>query len=261
MAAFGVDPCNLLRRIVGFLIVLAVIAFCVSPSSAAITTFTPVADVEVNSSLPSVNFGRATGVGLDGSPVRAGYLRFDVSVPPGEVVTSATLRLFMGSSSSSNGVFVHQVYNTTWGETTTTYANAPALGAQVAASGAFPANAYVSMDVTSLVSASGLVSLGVTRNNAAAIAFSSREAAANQPQLVVLTAAPDGTAPTVSMAAPASGSTVSGSAVTVSAEASDNVGVVGVQFRLDGADLGAEDLARPTRSPGTRRRPRAARTR
>ena len=55
---------------------------------------------------------------------------------------------------------------------------------------------------------------------------------------------PDTTAPTVSLTAPASGATVSGS-VTVSANASDNVGVVGVQFRLDGNNLGAEDTAAP----------------
>src|SRR5205085_816534 len=54
----------------------------------------------------------------------------------------------------------------------------------------------------------------------------------------------DTTPPTVSITAPASGSTVSGS-TTVSASASDNVGVVGVQFRLDGAALGAEDTTAP----------------
>ncbi len=59
------------------------------------------------------------------------------------------------------------------------------------------------------------------------------------------TAAPDTTAPTVSITAPAAAATVSGAAVTVSASASDNVGVVGVQFRLDGANLGAEDLSAP----------------
>src|SRR5439155_26360849 len=53
----------------------------------------------------------------------------------------------------------------------------------------------------------------------------------------------DTTAPTVSLTAPANGATVSGSSVTVSANASDNVGVVGVQFRLDGANLGAEDTS------------------
>ncbi len=52
-------------------------------------------------------------------------------------------------------------------------------------------------------------------------------------------------APTVAMTAPANGATVSGAAVTVSATASDNVGVVGVQFKLDGANLGAEDTSSP----------------
>jgi hypothetical protein len=54
----------------------------------------------------------------------------------------------------------------------------------------------------------------------------------------------DTTPPTVSMTAPAAGATVSGG-VTVSATASDNVGVVGVQFLLDGLALGAEDTTAP----------------
>jgi len=55
----------------------------------------------------------------------------------------------------------------------------------------------------------------------------------------------DTTPPTVSISAPVNGATVSGSAVTVSASASDNVGVSGVQFKLDGANLGAEVTAAP----------------
>jgi hypothetical protein len=55
---------------------------------------------------------------------------------------------------------------------------------------------------------------------------------------------PDTTPPTVSISAPANAATVSGS-ITVSANASDNVGVVGVQFQLDGANLGAEDTTSP----------------
>src|SRR5439155_482288 len=54
----------------------------------------------------------------------------------------------------------------------------------------------------------------------------------------------DTTAPTVSVTAPAGGSTVSGT-TTVTASASDNVGVVGVQFKLDGANLGLEDTTTP----------------
>jgi acyl carrier protein len=54
----------------------------------------------------------------------------------------------------------------------------------------------------------------------------------------------DTTAPAVSITSPAGGATVAG-AVTVTATASDNVGVAGVQFFLDGAALGAEDTAAP----------------
>src|SRR5262249_18182928 len=56
--------------------------------------------------------------------------------------------------------------------------------------------------------------------------------------------APDTTPPTVSITSPATGATVSGT-VTLTASASDNVGVVGVQFFGDGAALGAEDTSAP----------------
>src|SRR3989449_5930210 len=54
----------------------------------------------------------------------------------------------------------------------------------------------------------------------------------------------DVTPPLVSITAPAAGVTVAGT-VTVSANASDNVGVVGLQFKLDGVNLGAEDTVAP----------------
>lgn len=54
----------------------------------------------------------------------------------------------------------------------------------------------------------------------------------------------DANAPSVNMTAPSGGATVS-STVTVSANASDDIGVAGVQFLLDGANLGAEDTTIP----------------
>lgn len=53
-----------------------------------------------------------------------------------------------------------------------------------------------------------------------------------------------GSTVTVSITAPASGATVSGT-VTVSANASASAGVKGVQFLLDGADLGTQDTTSP----------------
>ena len=56
----------------------------------------------------------------------------------------------------------------------------------------------------------------------------------------------DNTAPTVSVTGPANGATVSGS-VNLAATASDNAGVVGVQFLVDGVAVGAEDTSSPYR--------------
>jgi len=56
----------------------------------------------------------------------------------------------------------------------------------------------------------------------------------------------DTTPPNLSLAAPAGGSSVSGT-VNVDATASDDVGVQSVQFKLDGQDLGTLDTAAPYR--------------
>ena len=68
--------------------------------------------------------------------------------------------------------------------------------------------------------------------------------AAGNPGTATLTVTYDPTAPTVSVTAPTGGATVSGS-VSVTATASDNLGVVGVQFLADGAPVGAEDPSAP----------------
>ena len=55
---------------------------------------------------------------------------------------------------------------------------------------------------------------------------------------------PDITPPSLSLLSPTGGATVSGT-VTITANAGDNVGVAGVQFKLDGANIGAEDATAP----------------
>ncbi len=88
------------------------------------------------------------------------------------------------------------------------------------------------------------ISAGAGSHQITAVA---RDAAGNTTTSAVVTvnvSNSDGQPPTVSLTAPASGATLSGT-VTVSADAADNVGVMGVQFRLDGSALGAEDLAAP----------------
>ncbi len=55
---------------------------------------------------------------------------------------------------------------------------------------------------------------------------------------------PDSTFPQVSVTAPTAGATVSAT-IQVEASASDNVGVVGVQFLVDGTAIGSEDTSAP----------------
>jgi hypothetical protein len=55
----------------------------------------------------------------------------------------------------------------------------------------------------------------------------------------------DNIAPTISITAPTNGSTVSGLSVALTATTSDNIGVAGVQFKLDGSNLGTELTSLP----------------
>ena len=75
------------------------------------------------------------------------------------------------------------------------------------------------------------------------LTITARDAAGNNGTATLTATMTDTTPPTVALTAPAAG-TVSG-VVNVTATASDNVGVAGVQFKVDGANLGAEKTAAP----------------
>jgi len=76
-----------------------------------------------------------------------------------------------------------------------------------------------------------------------------RDAAGNQRNASVsVTVANDTTPPTVAVTNPADGTAVTGT-ISFAASASDDVGVVGVQFALDGVNLGAEAATAPYQIP------------
>ena len=90
---------------------------------------------------------------------------------------------------------------------------------------------------------------GATANGPHTLRAVARDAAGNTTTstartVTVSNSVTDTTQPTVSIAAPSAGSTVTGT-TTITASASDNVGVAGVQFKLDGVDFGTEDTSAP----------------
>jgi subtilisin family serine protease len=165
---------------------------------ATTVTLTPVADAHVrDGSSADTNFGTAASMEQKFSTVagnhRRTFVRFSLT-GVGSTVTSATLRLFGNSVTSAKLVGVYAVANVTWGETTITWNNAPAIGAKQGASKSVgTTGAYVEWDLTSYLQAqktagATAVSFEVkqdTANNEGPTVFSSREAASNRPQLVV----------------------------------------------------------------------------
>ena len=75
-------------------------------------------------------------------------------------------------------------------------------------------------------------------------ALSALEVAADRDTPIGAPPPPDTVAPSVSLTAPAAGALLNGSR-TLTANASDNVGVSGVQFKRDGQNVGAEDVSAP----------------
>jgi hypothetical protein len=81
-------------------------------------------------------------------------------------------------------------------------------------------------------------------NGTYALTAVARDAAGNTATATTISVVIDNAPPAVSITAPAAGSVVGGFA-TISANASDNLAVAGVQFFVDGAAVGAEDLIAP----------------
>jgi len=147
------------------------------------TTLNPVADSYVDSANPTVNHGTSTQLRVDGSPLVYSYLKFDLSSVPG-TITGLTLQV-QATSSSGAGYAVRSVSDSTWGESTLSWNNAPPIGSSdVGQSGAFSANTLTTVNVSSLINGNGLLSMAMIGINSTAIAFSSREGSV-KPQLVV----------------------------------------------------------------------------
>jgi hypothetical protein len=142
------------------------------------------ADTYARSDYPTTNYGSGTTLRVDGSPIVYSFTRFSVPSLNGQTVSQAVLRIHANSSSSS-GLTVKSVADNSWGETTLTFANAPAQGSTLDTTSSVTGGSWVSLDVTSLVKGQGTYSFGVSTPGSTAISLSSRESGADAPQLVL----------------------------------------------------------------------------
>jgi hypothetical protein len=149
------------------------------------TTFLPVADSYVNDASPTTNYGSATTLRVDGSPIVRSYLRFTVQGLNG-TITRATLRIFANSASTA-GVMASGVSNNTWTESTINYNNAPPVGAPLNSSGAVSAGAWITIDITPYITGNGTYNLALTTPGSTAISLASLQSGANAPQLIIET--------------------------------------------------------------------------
>jgi hypothetical protein len=170
------------------LLLTATFSLTAGPARAATITLGPSADAVVKSATPGTNYGTATGLKADNSPVEMSFLKFVVT-GTGGTVTAAKLRLFVADPSPVGGQFRH-VPDNSWAEGSVTWSNAPAASStNIASLGAVSTGSWVEVDVFSLVKADGTYSLRISSTNSDGAIYNSKEFsdATRRPQLVLTT--------------------------------------------------------------------------
>jgi uncharacterized protein YjdB len=154
-------------------------------------TFSPSADAKVVSSAPSTNYGKSTKLEQRvGSDTRRGYLKFDVSGLSG-IIKSAKMRVYCLKtfSGGDSAYLVSNNYKGTtdpWTESGLKWNNAPSLpGTYLSKVASVSAYTWVEFDVTAAVTGNGVYSFALAHNASTLTYYSTKEAAQNQPVLVI----------------------------------------------------------------------------
>ena len=171
----------------------------VSPQSASVNATTPagttpqtltfaaVADATVRSDTPATNYGGATILEVDNSPVQDLLVKFTVTVPAGKTVTSAKLRLYDVEASVKGGD-VYRTASTGWTEGAVTWSNAPAADATpLGGLAAVAVNTWYEVDVKQAVAGSATYGFRMRSPNTDGADYRSKEGgSATAPQLVIV---------------------------------------------------------------------------
>jgi chitodextrinase len=202
-------------------------------------TFVPSADATIESANPTRNFGTATTLQGDASPLRAFVVKFNVSDVRSAAVVDAKLRLHVTNPSNRGGDF--RTAGTAWNEATVNWQNAPAGGAVVGSLLRVLQGSWYELSLAAgTISGDGEVAFRLESPSTDGVDYVSREgSAALRPQLVVTVSDPVAsdleapTRPTGLTATP----TPSGAVDLVWNASSDNVRVAGYRILRDGSEI------------------------
>ncbi len=152
-----------------------------------VLTFSPQADAYVRADRPDANFGSATSLQVDNSPVTHSLIRFTVSGVGSRTVSSVKLRLYCVNASGVGGSFYPLVDPGSWQEGTVTWNTKPAADTTpITSLGSVAADTWYEVDLTSLVVGDGTYGLLITSTSSNGADYTSREGTAGfGPQLVV----------------------------------------------------------------------------
>jgi fibronectin type 3 domain-containing protein len=202
-------------------------------------TFAPTDDATVDASQPTVNFGTASRLTVDNSPVNYSLLKFNVTGTPGCAVSSAKLRMTVGNTTNDNSPYGGDLYSTTngWSESSVTWNTAPAAGATKVSSvaTAVALNSSYFFDVAPLITGDGTISVLIKSPNSDGARYYSKESgtSAQAPQLQI------GCAGDTTPPSPPGNLTATTSSTQINLSwtaATDNVGVTGYKvFRNSSA--------------------------
>lgn len=159
-----------------------------TPTPSTFSMTVPAAgDATIVAANPDSNLGTAKTIGIDGEPRKETLIKFDVSAIGARTITRVRLVLWCTDGSPAGGVF-YRTAPEGWSETTATWNNAPqAEGSPVASLGAVTPGVAYEVDLTSLVTGDGVVSLRIVpaSNNGAAYGARQNSNAGRRPFLLI----------------------------------------------------------------------------
>jgi len=146
----------------------------------------PSEDAYVTASSPTVNYGSATTLMVDNSPINITYMKFNLASLAGKSISSAKLR-FKVTSPSVNTQNIKTAPNT-WAEGTITYNNKPAPATLITTIPAITAAGAAEVDLTSYIRSNlgTAISIEIDANGTDGLDFYSKESTAlNKPYLYI----------------------------------------------------------------------------